>query len=86
MALATFMRLSLMKAVVLSRIVPMLCVSSRVDVDSLSNHTQFASWNMLKWFGMTTVVLFVVGFGSASSSQVNARPRKPTRDARVQRI
>jgi Domain of unknown function (DUF4440) len=51
----------------------MSCVSSRVDVDSLSNHTQFASWNMLKRFGMATVVLFVVGFGSASSSHLNAQ-------------
>ena len=34
---------------------------------------------MLKRFGMTTVVLFVLGFGSASSSHLNARAPHPGR-------
>jgi hypothetical protein len=34
---------------------------------------------MLKRFGMTTVVLFVLGFGSASSSHLNAQAPDPGR-------
>lgn len=41
---------------------------------------------MLKRFGMTTVVLFVVGFGSASFLMFTHSPLKPVGDATVQRI
>ena len=35
---------------------------------------------MLKRFGMNTLVLFVVGFGSASSCHVHAQATEPSGD------
>src|SRR6516165_5910015 len=60
---------------------PEPCVSSQGRCSLLEqSHPVCEAWNMLKRFGMTTLVLFVAGFGSASSSNVHAQATEADRE------
>ncbi len=57
---------------------PMSCVSSRRRCNLLEQPYPVCEARMLKRFGMNTLALFVVGFGSASSCHVHAQATEPS--------